>query len=393
MIIRNSDYIPREPKDGRETFDTLNQQSERRSARVPPDYAAEEEKMMRDDSVEGARETIVRTFDRDRSPRWKDRLSEQGYRMVPELYAYAPRPIDDREPATSEFHDLEITGVMGSIYTGKGVKVAILDSGLYSKHRDFVGRPFQYANFVDYEEFDDTYGHGTHCTGKACGRLDNRKKRYGVATDALIYHAKVLDGYGRGRQEWVIKGVEWAIREGCKVISMSLGSSSKDYQGGDAAYEEVARRAMQAGAVVLAAAGNDSNRDGKTILPLCTPANCPSVVAVAAINEDGKVANFSNRALPGGGNIDIAAPGTKMYSSWHTEVNYFLKSGTSMATALAAGITAMLWEKYPKATAYEIRDMLISEVMPLPGQDVRDVGRGMCLAPDASPRTAHSEAT
>ena len=196
------------------------------------------------------------------------------------------------EPAVTEtFLDtdttwgLKATGVVGTTFTGKGVRVAVLDTGFDSGHPDFVGRQVTMATFISGQTADDGHGHGTHCIGTACGpRQPQTLPAYGVASEAEIFAGKVLSNQGRGADGGILAGIDWAIRNACTVISMSLGAPVAVGGGFSTVYETVAQRALAAGRLIVAAAGNESSRPGR-IAPVGHPANCPSVIAVAAIDS------------------------------------------------------------------------------------------------------------
>jgi subtilisin family serine protease len=268
-----------------------------------------------------------------------------------------------------------------SCYTGKGVRVAVLDTGVDTKHPDLVARLAGTKSFIDGETVQDAHGHGTHCIGTACGPSSPQAlPRYGVAPDSEIYAGKVLSDGGSGADGGILAGINWAITSGCKVVSMSLGAGTRVGDRHSQVYENVARRALQRGSLIIAAAGNESNRPGH-IAPVGHPANCPSILAVAALDPSLQVARFSCAGLnPDGGQVDIAAPGVDVLSSWPVPVNYRRINGTSMATPHVSGIAALLAEANPKASAAEIKDLLLSGArrLPLPA---RDVGVGLAQSP------------
>ena len=137
---------------------------------------------------------------------------------------------------------LKATGVVGTTFTGKGVKVAVLDTGFDAGHPDFVGRSVTQASFITGETADDGHGHGTHCIGTACGpRQPQRLPAYGVASEAAIFAGKVLSNQGRGADGGILAGIDWAIRNQCVVISMSLGAPTTLGGSFSTVYETVAR--------------------------------------------------------------------------------------------------------------------------------------------------------
>jgi subtilisin family serine protease len=276
---------------------------------------------------------------------------------------------------------LQATRCPESCHTGNGVKVAVLDTGMDLNHRDYVGRTIVSASFIAGEEVQDGNGHGTHCIGTSCGpRQPTTLPRYGVAFDAAIHAGKVLSNAGSGADGGILAGIDWAIGEGCRVISMSLGAPTSVGDTFSTIYEEVARRALAKGTLIVAAAGNDSRRPG-SVRPVSHPANCPSILAVAALNEDLTVASFSNAGLnPDGGQIDIAAPGVNVLSSYPEPEGYRRLRGTSMATPHVAGIVALLAEATPGAGPEELKNALLSSAVRLPAPST-DVGAGLVQAP------------
>ena len=105
--------------------------------------------------------------------------------------------------------------------------MAVLDTGMDLRHPDFVGRPVVSQTFVG-QPVQDLHGHGTHCIGTSCGPKapPGTTPRYGIGSAASIFAGKVLSNAGSGTQAQVLAGMNWAIANGCHVISMSLGSQS-----------------------------------------------------------------------------------------------------------------------------------------------------------------------
>ncbi|ETF01482.1 protease [Advenella kashmirensis W13003] len=266
-------------------------------------------------------------------------------------------------------------------FTGKGIRLAVLDTGLDLSHPDFAQRPIQSRSFVSGAEVQDQNGHGTHCAGIAAGLLKPAgQPRYGVAADALLYIGKVLGNDGSGGDGSVLDGINWAIGQGCEIISLSLGSPAAAGDHYSQIFEEVAKRALAAGTLIIAAAGNESRRPD-FIAPVSHPANCPSIVAVAAVDEHMAIAPFSCGGLQqDGGQVEIAAPGVAVFSSWPAPDNYNTISGTSMATPFVAGVAALYAEAGATARGSLLRDQILQNARPLP-LPVRDVGSGLVQAP------------
>lgn len=273
---------------------------------------------------------------------------------------------------------LRATAVDAATATGRGVRVAVLDTGLDLAHPDFAGRSITSQSFVAGEPVADGQGHGTHTTGTACGPADPLVgRRYGVAAEAEIFAGKVLNDAGFGTDASVLAGIDWAITSACQVISMSLGADIREVS---TAYETVGRRALEAGTLIVAAAGNNASRSIGNRGFVGVPANSPSIMAVAAVDADLRVADFSAASNPvAGGQVDIAGPGVDVYSSWPLPRRYNTISGTSMATPHVAGIAA-LWAQTRGLRATELWDALVgaAQTLDLPAADV---GVGLVRAP------------
>jgi subtilisin family serine protease len=276
---------------------------------------------------------------------------------------------------------LQATLVHQCKYSGKGIRVAILDTGLDLGHPDFAGRNITHQSFVPGQTVQDGHGHGTHTAGTACGsRTPGRLPRYGVAYNSDIFIGKVLSNQGSGTDGQILAGIEWAMRNKCAVISMSLGAPCQPGQPPSKVYEQVAYRVLNAGTLIVAAAGNESQRP-QSIRPVDHPANCQSIMAVAALDQKLQVAFFSNGGVnPSGGNVDIAAPGVAVKSSWPRPTLYNTLQGTSMATPHVAGIAALFAEMHPNARGLALWALVTQYArnLTLPS---RDVGEGITQAP------------
>lgn len=275
-------------------------------------------------------------------------------------------------------------GARTSRFTGRGIRIAILDTGFQLSHPDFQGRVVVARNFVsggDATDVDDVRGHGSHCVGTAAGpAAKGNRPRYGVATEAEIYIGKVLNDRGQGQEFEILAGMEWAIEQRCHVISMSLGRAVRPGERHSVAYERVGRSALDAGLLIMAAAGNASSRQFGFIAPVQEPANSPSIMAVAAVDANGAVADFSCGAINDGGDVDIAAPGVGIFSSYPTPETYKTLSGTSMACPHAAGTAALWAESDASLRGQALFDALAANALPLGGAS-RDVGAGLVQAP------------
>jgi subtilisin family serine protease len=322
-------------------------------------------------------------------------LSSEPERYLYKQQAGAKRSSPYRNTAASTW-GLQATNVTKSKFTGKDVKITVLDTGFDFTHPDFAGRVIHRKSFVG-RTAKDREGHGTHCAGIAGGgRKGKAGVRYGVASEARLYVGKILDDAGEGSDGLALAGIEWALEKGCQVISMSFGAPAERGEGYSTIFEEVAQTAMANHCLLIAATGNESDRAEGLIIPVNHPANCPSIMAVAALTESLKIANYScgrpaSRPAPAktkrgnppaaaahSGEVNIAAPGDNILSAW-IGGDHETESGTSMATPFVAGIAALLWEQYPDASAREIWDKLISQAQPL-GLPASEAGAGLVYA-------------
>ncbi len=269
------------------------------------------------------------------------------------------------------------TGVDRTTVTGKGARVAVLDTGFDFTHPDFAGRQIASKSFVAEEDATDGQGHGTHCVGTIAGpAAPEGSRRYGVAPDVELHVGKVLGNDGSGSDGGILAGINWAIAAGCQIVSMSLGA---DVRSPSVAYERVGSRALAAGTLIVAAAGNNANRPGDAGF-VGVPANSKSIMAIAAIDPRLRVASFSAAGTSiDGGQIDLAAPGVDVCSSWPMPQRYNTISGTSMATPHVSGLAA-LWHEKSGATGRELWTLLTQQAQRLPAASA-DVGSGLCLAP------------
>lgn len=285
---------------------------------------------------------------------------------------------------------LQVVRATSSRATGRGIRVAVLDTGFDFDHPDFAGRTIARQSFVPPDQPDhdvqDVNGHGTHCVGTACGpRLSTPSRRgFGVAPDAEIFVGKVLShdartGRAFGDDGWILSGLNWALRNRCQVISMSLGAptSSELFPTN---YEMAAQQGLQRGSLIVAAAGNDSVRSRGVMRPVSRPANCPSIVAVAAVDSQMQVADFSNRAVFGnhGGDINVSGPGVSVYSSVPRPQLYAHFNGTSMATPHVAGLCALISQE-TGLTGLPLYQELRRRARTRPLGDARDFGHGLAI--------------
>jgi len=303
---------------------------------------------------------------------------ETVYRALGEVREAPVTSLEQFEEASVTW-GLEVTKVGLSTFSGAGIKVAVLDTGFDKNHQDFRGRSITRKLFATNSSEDDTHGHGTHCIGTACGpQRPTSGPRYGIAYDAAIYAGKVLGDDGNGTDRSVIAGMDWALDQGCQIISMSLGSPAQVGDQPNADFEQIGRVCLDGGSVVIAAAGNESERPG-LVAPVGSPANATTIMAVAAVNRALAPAPFSCGGINPGQDVDIAAPGVDVLSSLPGN-RYGRKSGTSMATPHASGVAALIAQSDVKYRGRALWEGLLELAGPL-SHPARDVGKGLLLAP------------
>jgi subtilisin family serine protease len=305
---------------------------------------------------------------------------------------------------------VQAVGAASSPFTGDGVVVAVLDTGIDPTHPAFTGVEIVQNNFTT-GKADDEHGHGTHCAGTIFGRKVG-STRIGVAPGvrkALI--GKVL-GPGGGGSDKVVEAIQWAVREGANVISMSLGIDFpgfvKELENGGLPTEQATSMALEGyrqnillferlaqfieaqnafvqAALLIAAAGNESQRDGTPAFEIAVspPAVSDGIVSVAALAKTPQgftTAPFSNFGAR------VAGPGVDIESA-KLGGGLTTMSGTSMATPHVAGVAALWAEKLRKAGSLNgklLADKLIGHATTMkmkPGFEPDDVGAGMVVAP------------
>ncbi|MDD2806708.1 MAG: S8 family peptidase [Elusimicrobiales bacterium] len=242
---------------------------------------------------------------------------------------------------------------------GKGVKVAVIDTGVDYTHPDLAPNyKGGYNAIITTATPMDDHGHGTHVSGSVAAVKD-LKGVVGVAPEAELYGVKVLDKRGSGQYSWIVSGIEWAVLNGMQVINMSLGGGS-----GTEALKQVMIKAHEAGIAIVCAAGNDSG-------PVNYPAKYPQAIAISASDSADRLASFSSR----GAEIVVIAPGVNIYST-RKGGGYTTMSGTSMASPHAAGL-AVLAVGAGAQGAEAVRSALKAAATPLPNLKPTDQGAGM----------------
>jgi serine protease AprX len=308
--------------------------------------------------------------------------------------------------------------------TGKGIGVAIVDSGIYA-HPDLAGRIAAQVDFTGGTVTStntvtgqtttttsgtvglgsDPGGHGTHVAGLVAGNGASSGSAYtGVAPEATVLDVRVIRSDGSSNTGIVLQGLQWVLAHkntyNIKVVNMSLGAPvTKSYKLDPLA--TAAQVLTFAGITVVVSAGNS----GPNSTTITSPANDPFVISVGAVDDnatadgtDDTIATFSSRGKTPFNSLakpDVAAPGRKMVSlrapgstldslyperrvatSDGSEPAYFTLSGTSMSAPVVAGTVALMLEKNSTLTPAQVKKRLKSTATPLSGFYAKDQGAG-----------------
>lgn len=257
--------------------------------------------------------------------------------------------------------------------TGKGVKIGVIDSGIYMDHPDLhiAGG----VSFIpDSPTFNDDVGHGTHVAG-IISALDNDFGAIGVAPDAELYAIKVMDKHGYGNQSDVAAGIEWAIAHDLDMINLSITSSQQSV-----ILEKMIEKAANHGILLIAAAGN-IKKHPQSYADVLYPARLASVIAVGSTNSKNHLSIFSYI----GPSLELVAPGESIYSTYLPvggREPFIYADGTSMAAPFVTGVAALYKEAYPNLPNKELRNLLQTTARDLgkPGKDLI-FGYGLVQAP------------
>jgi subtilisin len=208
---------------------------------------------------------------------------------------------------------------------GQGIKVAVIDTGIFSKHPDLRGQVKGRVTITNGGSGNKGMdGHGTHVAGTIAA-VANRRGIVGVAPAVELYDVRAFAPDGTATIADIVEGINWSVEKGMHIINMSFGTSEDNY-----ALRHAVKQAARAGIVMVASAGNNGGK-------LEYPAAYREVVAVGAIDRDSRLAPFSSRG-PG---IDVFAPGVGIKSTW-LNGSYRVLDGTSMAAAHITGLYALM---------------------------------------------------
>jgi subtilisin family serine protease len=259
-------------------------------------------------------------------------------------------------------------------YTGKGVTVAVLDTGIAAGHPDLAGKVLAAQDFTESASgTEDKQGHGTHVASTIVGTGSASGGKFkGVAPDGKLVVGKVLDDDGSGWYSGIIAGMEWAATR-APIVSMSLGGDEAS-DGTDPLSQAVNRLSASTGALFVVAAGNSGQGKER----ISTPAAADAALTVGAVSKQDELASFSSSGPRIGDNLvkpEITAPGVDIVAARvkgsdagdHDPVddNYARLSGTSMATPHVSGAAALLRQQHPDWSGQQLKTALTSTAKPL----------------------------
>lgn len=272
------------------------------------------------------------------------------------------------------------------LYTGRGVGIAVLDTGIFP-HKDFEDRVCVFKDFTSRRKapYDDN-GHGTHIAGiiagngRCCGGLYT-----GIAPESHLAVLKVLDKNGNGYASDVLAGLRW-VREygkeyGIRIINISVGSFSKKNMNEDSVLVKGVDAAWDCGFVVVVAAGNN----GPGMHTITTPGISRKVITVGTSDDHCEIEVGGVRMVDYSGRgptincickPDIVAPGSRIISCANKQGKYTYKSGTSMSTPMVSAAAALLLEKYPDMSNWEVKLRVLERAVDL-GMPCNQQGWGM----------------
>ncbi|MEU7524170.1 S8 family serine peptidase [Saccharothrix sp. NPDC042600] len=279
-------------------------------------------------------------------------------------------------------------------FTGKGVKVAVVDTGIDARHPDLTGKVADRRDFTGGDQPGDQMGHGTHVASTIAGTgAKSGGKHKGVAPDAALLDAKVCGDFGC-TESAILSGMQWAVESGAQVVNMSLGAP--DGEGLDPLEEAVNTLSAQHGALFVVAAGNSGPR-GQTV---GSPASADAALAVGAVDKQDRIAPFSSRGPRTGDRAvkpEITAPGVAITAAKAggggepAPGGYVAASGTSMAAPHVAGAAAILVGQRPKLSPAQYKALLMGSATPNPALTVPDQGAGRVDVKRATAQSVHAD--
>lgn len=281
--------------------------------------------------------------------------------------------------------------------------IAVIDTGVNVEHKDITGNLLVSDDVVDGIDNDgngyiddvfgydfrnddlgplDDHGHGTHIAGIAAAEA-NGTGIVGANPAAKILPIKVMNDKGAGSTTNIIRGINYAVNKGAKVLNLSLGIDNPD-----PALKLALEQAQTSGALIVTAAGNDA-RNIDQIPQYPAGFDLENIITVASSDVDDSISSFSNT---GANSVDLLAPGSSMFSAWigsPTAIQGY--EGTSMAAGMVSGAITAFWSRNPSFTPAQVKQRLLSTVDPLGVQQAvatggrLNIARFMGLKADAPP--------
>ena len=265
-------------------------------------------------------------------------------------------------------------------YTGKGVRIALLDTGVQPR-TGLSGRIYLFRDYIKYRRkiYDDN-GHGTHIAGILCGEQNVREKgslkyQSGMAPGAELVVFKILDEHGKGSTDKAIRALDWILenhkREKIRILNFSMGYMPNGNPRIQKQLVEKLEQLWEEGVTVVTAAGNNGPEENTITIPGVSR----KVITVGSSDDIRPKTKQGKQKVDGYGGRgptdccivkpEILAPGTEIYSLSHTHDGLVRKSGTSMSVPVVCGALALALEKKPMLRPVELKLLLYDSVSPV----------------------------
>ncbi|MFL0362179.1 S8 family serine peptidase [Bacillus sp. PK3_68] len=274
---------------------------------------------------------------------------QKGISSITPSVKYKQFATAQSDPKKSKMYHLPLLNIDKALkLSGKHkVTVAVVDGGVDYKHPDLQGQLLPPYNAADPANNPVRDLHGTHVAGIIASKANNGIGGHGVNPNAKILPIDVFNGKMSANDFTIAEGILYAVAKGADVINLSLGGFASS-----PLVEEAIREAIDSGAVVVAAAGNESTDI------YSYPASYPGVISVGNIDRNKRLSDSSNF----GPSVDVVAPGEDIYSTAYEKdgkgSSFAMLTGTSMAAPMVAGVVSLLKSKHPELSAYDIENIL-----------------------------------